>query len=250
MSKRLHEMMQVNIKGRAFAICQSRGITDPDIINYYAQILEQATLGMLTDESSAVDFNQALNEQAVWLEQEIDQLTDVSATEAPASNLDVQQIAESEEEQEKRAVSDAQKQASGYVPEAKTMADRLQDRRTVLEHLLLNDCITLKLVTPNQAKKHIRELIGKDPEKAEEELVASLRNVLHGQVSKFIRKHNGGPWNTHTEQTEIRMQIATTKTLQSLVNLSKMLLSEREEWMAKSKNSLVGRLFGGRVNLD
>ncbi|MCG8489276.1 MAG: hypothetical protein MI756_17550 [Chromatiales bacterium] len=250
MSDQQKQMMQVNIKGRAFVICQSHGITDPSIIGYYVQILEEATLSMLNAESSVADFHNALNEKAKWLEQEIGQLTD-----SASGSGEVQEKPEGEEDAEqqdsdKPAIVQQHKKATGYVPEAKSMGERLKDRRSEMEHLLLNDCVTLKLVSPKQAKKHVHELVGRDPKKAEEDLVANLRNALHQQVIGFIRKHNGGPWNSATEQTEIRMQIASTKTLQSLVNLSKMLLSEREEWMAKTKNSLVGRLFGGKVNLD
>lgn len=239
MNSQLQQMMQVNIRGRAFVICQSRGITDPSIINYYAQILEEETVAMLADDCSAADFYKALNEKAEWLEREVDQLSDSG----------VMEVAAPDQEEKPKPVKH-QKKTSGYMPEAKSMPERLKDRRSEMEHLLVNDCVTLKLVTPKQAKQHVHELLGRDPEKAEADLVANLRNALHQQVVNFIRKNNGGPWNSLTEQTEIRMQIAQTKTLQSLINLSKMLLSEREEWMLKTKNNLVGRLFGGRVKLD
>ncbi|MEW8256685.1 MAG: hypothetical protein AB2747_20205 [Candidatus Thiodiazotropha taylori] len=253
MSDQLKQMMQVNIKGRAFVICQSHGITDPSIMGYYVQILEEATMGMLNPESSVADFHEALNEKSKWLEREVGQLTDPSESgqsdavqQASAEEL----VAELQEPAKPVTAHQQNKKATGYVPEAKSMGERLKDQRSEMEHLLMNDCVTLKLVTPKQAKKHVHELVGRDPKKAEEDLVANLRNALHQQVVGFIRKHNGGPWSSATEQTEIRMQIASTKTLQSLVNLSKMLLSEREEWMAKTKHSLVGRLFGGKVKLD
>lgn len=203
-------------------------------------------------ESTVADFYAVLNEKAKWLEQEIAQLTDPAEQERI---IGTQQAQRNQADQEPpQAVEAASKskstKATGYVPEAKSMGERLKDKRSEMEHLLRNDCVTLKLVNPQQVKKHIHELVGRDPKKAEQDLVAHLRNALHHQVVRFIRKHNGGPWNSATEQTEIRMQIANTKTLQSLVNLSKTLLGEREEWMAKSKNSLMGRLFGGKVKLD
>jgi hypothetical protein len=238
MSESRQNMMLVNIKGRVFALCKSRNITDPCIINYYTQILEESAMATLNGESTVSDFNRVLSEQILWLESELDQGGITGESEG------------SLEEASNTTKQSQQKKATGYVPEAKSMDQRLKDRRLVMEHLLLNDCITLKLTTPKQAKKHVSALVGRDPDKAEEDVVADLRNALHEQVSKFIRKHNGGPWDSLTEQTEVRMQIAKTKTLQSLVNLSKMLLGEREEWMLKSKNSLVGRLFGGRVKME
>ncbi|MES9941196.1 MAG: hypothetical protein ABW104_11175 [Candidatus Thiodiazotropha sp. 6PLUC2] len=251
MSNKLQQMMQVNIKGRAFVICQSRGVSDPSIISYYVQILEEATMAMLSDDSSITDFHAALNEQAAWLEREIDQLNEAGPAVDEASSTSDNPIDDGEEKQEKQPKPERDhKKESGYVPDAKSMPERLKDRRAEMEHLLANDCVTLKLVTPKQAKKYVQGLVGRDPKKAEADLVAELRNALHQHVVSFIRKNNGGPWNSATEQTEIRMQIAKTKSLQALVNLSKVLLSEREEWVRKSKKSLVGRLFGGRVKLD
>ncbi|MES9850494.1 MAG: hypothetical protein ABW170_01515 [Candidatus Thiodiazotropha sp. L084R] len=251
MSNQLQQMMQVNIKGRAFVICQSRGVSDPSIIAYYVQILEEATMAKLSDDSSITDFHTVLNEQAAWLEREIDQLNDPAPAAEEAASVPDGQNKDDEEDQQKQSKPERHhKKATGYVPEAKSMPERLKDRRAEMEHLLVNDCVTLKLVTPKQAKKYVQGLVGRDPKKAEEDLVAELRNSLHQHVVKFIRKHNGGPWHSATEQTEIRMQIAATKSLQALVNLSKMLLSEREEWMRKSKSNLVGRLFGGRVKLE
>ena len=130
------------------------------------------------------------------------------------------------------------------------MPERLKDRRSIMEYLLDNDCITLKLVTPDEAKEYKHGLLGKVPEKAEEELVAALRNVLYSQVRKFIRKHNGGPWASATLQHEVRMDITKTRSLRSLVTLARELLSEREEWLRKTKGSLTGRFFGGRVKMD
>ena len=250
MDSQFRQMIQVNIKGRVFVICQSHGITDPSIIGYYTQILEEAIVAVLAEDSTAADFHRALDEQIAWLEAEIEQLRDTSLTEAPAAPAKKTLMDEAAEKEEAEKKLNADKKASGYVPEAKSMPERLKDRRAEIEQLLLNECVTLKLVSPKQAKKFKYELLGRDPDKAEEELVTLLRNVLYSQMSKFIRKHNGGPWTSATEQTEVRMEISRTKTLQSLVNLSKQLLHEREEWMAKTKTSLVGRLFGGRVKLD
>ena len=250
MDSQFRQMIQVNIKGRVFVICQSRGITDPSIIGYYNQILEEATVAMLPEGSTIADFHRALDEQVAWLESEIERLSDTSSIDAPAAppRKTLKEEAAEKEEAEKRL--NAEKKAVAYVPEAKTMPERLKDQRAEMEQLLVNDCVTLKLVSPTQARKFKHELGGQDPEKAEEELVARLRSVLYSQMAKFIRKHNGGPWVGAAEQTEVRMQISRTSTLAALVNLSRQLLHEREEWMSKTKTSLVGRLFSGRVKLD
>jgi hypothetical protein len=238
MDSQFEQMMQVNIQGRVLIICQNHGVTDPTFIGYYTEIMQQAINAMLTDESTPADFHKLLNEQAEWLEKEVDQIRDSSEDD------------ERDGDEEALNIENADKKATGYVPEAKSMPDRLMDRRAEMEHLLLNDCVTLKLVSPKEAQKMKRGLVGQDPAKAEEEVVALLRNSLHAQIRKFIRKHNGGPWATASVQTEVRMDIARTRTIRSLVSLSRQLLEEREEWMAKNKGSLTGRFFGGKVSMD
>ena len=252
MSEDFEKMIKVNIQGRAFVTCQTRGVTDPIIINYYVDILEQTIRSLLAPDSTPVDFQRILEEQLVWLEGELDQTNGI----APAAQAKQPEAAEAKPKAVEEpapaapAAPKEEKKATGYVPEAKSMPERLKDKRSIMEHLLDNDCITLKLVTPKQAKNLKRGLLGKVPEKAEEELVANLRNVLYDQVRKFIRKHNGGPWASATVQHEVRMDITRTKTLRSLVTLARELLAEREEWLDKNKGLLTGRFFSGRVKLN
>jgi hypothetical protein len=245
MDKNFEHLIKVNTQGRVFVTCQARGVTDPAIIGFYVEILEQAIFSILGDDSTVADFHQVLNEQLAWLEGELDQVRTESAAapEAGAQAVAATPLSVT-------AIEHAQKTASGYMPDAKSMPERLKDARADMVHLLDNDCITLKLVTPDQSKAFKRGLLGKDPEKGEEELVTALRNVLHEQVRKFIRKHNGGPWATASMQHDIRMDISRTRTLRSLVILARSLLNEREEWLDKTKHSLTGRFFGGRVKMD
>lgn len=246
MDKNFEHLIKVNTQGRVFVTCQTRGVTDPVIVGYYVEILEQAVFSQLGDDSTATDFYQVLNEQLAWLEGELDQVgTKLAAASETEARSDVGTRLSA------AAIERAQKKASGgYMPDAKSMPERLKDARAEMVYLLDNDCITLKLVTPGQSKAYKRGLPGKDPELAEEELVTALRNVLHEQVREFIRKHNGGPWATASMQQDIRMGITRTRTLRSLVTLARELLKEREEWLDKAKHSLTGRFFGGRVKLD
>lgn len=245
MDEDFERMINVNTRGRVFLVCQSRGVTDPTIVSYYVEIAVQAIIARMTDESSTADFQQLLEEQLHWLEGELDQTPDNSQPAAEIEEADVPDVADGDPAPPKE-----EKKPTGYVPEAKAMPERLKDRRSIMEHLLDNDCITLKLVTPDEAKEYKHGLLGKDPEKAEAELVAALRNVVYSQVRKFIRRHNGGPWASATLQHEVRMDITKTRSLRSLVTLARELLSEREEWLKKTKGSLTGRFFGGRVKMD
>lgn len=251
MDKAFEKLIKVNTQGRVFVTCQSRGVYDPAIIGYYAEILEQEILALLPDESTPAEFHRILGERLLWLENELDQVREESPLRSSVPESGVAAEFVSEEAFETTTTSTREeKKTSGYVPEAITLPERLKDQRSIMEHLLNNDCITLKLVTPEEAKHFKHELTGKLPETAEEELVTRLRNVLHEQVRKFIRKNNGGPWATASLQHEVRMDITKTRSLRSLVSLARELLNEREEWLAKTKSSLTGRFFGGRVKID
>jgi hypothetical protein len=239
MDKNFKRLIKVNIQGRVFVACQSRGVTDPTIIGYYVEIMEQAITALLAEDSTPGDFQVILDDQLRWLEDELDQTRSEQPSPSPATK----------KKPTSSSLTNEEKKATGYMPEGKTMPERLKDRRAIVEHLLDNDCITLKLVTPDEAMKYKHGLLGKDPEKAEGEVVTALRNVLYTQMRKFIREHNGGPWASASQQHELRMDITKTRTLRSLVTLARELLSERMEWL-QTKGSLTGRFFGGRVKMD
>jgi hypothetical protein len=249
MVKHFENLVKVNIQGRVYVACRTRGITDPVIVGYYRDVLEQAIVASLTNESTPADFNQVLNEQLVWLESELDQVRQQQSAPTSDEVASTGQVSASVA-QPVPALERERKKATGYVPEAKAMPERLKDARSTMEYLLDNDCITLKLVTPSEAKRYKLGLLGKEPEKAEEELVTSLRNILYAQIRNFILEHDGGPWATPAMQHELRMDITRTRSLRSLVTLARELLSAREEWLVKSKRSLTGRFFGGRVKLN
>ncbi len=45
-----------------------------------------------------------------------------------------------------------------------------------------------------------RGMVGREPKKAEADIVVELRATLHTQIRKFLRKHKGGPWNNPKAQ--------------------------------------------------
>lgn len=245
MDSQFEKLIDVNISGRVFAICHSRGVVDPVIIGHYKDILRQAVQANLCEDSTPADFNRVLDEQAVWLESEIGQINPKQTIQQPQKPVET--IHSPEEDLREAEHPGPKKQPTGYVPKAKSMPERLADQRADMERLLEKDCVNLKLISPAQATKFKRRLLGQEPKKAEEEVVAELRNIIHLQLRKFIRKHEGGPWATASLQHELRMDIVSTRTLRSLVTLARELLLERDAWLKKNKVSLSGRLFGGRV---
>ena len=61
-------------EGRVFVTCQTHRVADPTIIGYYVEIVEQAVHSLLTEESTPAQFQEILEQQLSWLEQELDQV--------------------------------------------------------------------------------------------------------------------------------------------------------------------------------
>lgn len=121
---------------------------------------------------------------------------------------------------------------------------KLQVKRKPIGKMIMEDCVTLGLVSPKRAKQLVQQMPGKDPKDAETEVVTELRNNLYEQIRKFMRKHKGGPWTSPTEQNDIRLEITNTPNIRMLVSLTRQLLREQNGWLDKNKTGLASRLFG------
>jgi hypothetical protein len=130
------------------------------------------------------------------------------------------------------------------------MTEKLANERKPIQTLLCEDCVQLGLLKPKRAEYLVTQFAGKLPNEAEDEVVIELRNNLHEQVRKFMRKHKGGPWASPKDQEDLRLEIARTPTVRSMLLLTRQLLRERQQWLNKSKRSLTGRLFGSRLKME
>ena len=72
-----------------------------------------------------------------------------------------------------------------------------------------------------------------------------LRDKLNQQIRSYMRKHKGGPWDSVIKQEDLRLDIAHTNSVHSLVTLTRQLLRERKDWEAKFNQGLLHNLLGG-----
>jgi hypothetical protein len=130
------------------------------------------------------------------------------------------------------------------------MPTKLAQERKPVKKLLNEDCIQLGLLTKKRAKHLITHMAGKQPADAEKEVVKELRENLHKQVRKLIRKDKDNPWSSPKAQEELRLEIVNTPSVRSVLYLTKEIYRERDEWLKRSHNSLTGRIFGSKMGLD
>lgn len=163
------------------------------------------------------------------------------------SEKDLAPDAEATAEETAEAGQDTRRrQPSGYVPQAKSMEEKLQDSRKPIQKLLTEDCVSAGLLDRKQAGRIIAGMTGKKPEDAELEIVEKLREILQQQVRAFIRKSKGGPWATPREQNDLRQDIHAATTIRGVLLLSRQILKERQEWEKEHGRIGILGLFAAR----
>ena len=120
--------------------------------------------------------------------------------------------------------------ASGYVPPARSMEEKLKDDRKPVQKLLLEDCVAEHLLDLPQANELIKGMTGKTPQDAEHEIVEYLRSVLQSQVKEFIRSAKGGPWSSPHAQEELRQDIHAANSVRGVLTLCRQVVKEHQIW--------------------
>ncbi len=130
------------------------------------------------------------------------------------------------------------------------MPTKLAQERKPIKKLILEDCVQLGLISKKRAEYVVTQMAGKQPAEAEKEVVTELRENLHKQVRRLIRKDKDNPWSSPKAQEDLRLEIMQTPTVRSVLFLTRDILMEREEWLKRSHNSLTGRIFGSKMAFD
>lgn len=141
------------------------------------------------------------------------------------------------------------KPASGYVPVAKSMEEKLKDDRQPVQKLLLEDCVAEHLLDLPKAKELIAGMTGKTPQDAELEIVEYLRQELQTQVRHFIRSDKGGPWSKPHAQEDLRKDIHAAKSVRGVLLLCRQIVKEHQEWEREHGQGGILGLFSPRRRL-
>lgn len=141
------------------------------------------------------------------------------------------------------------KRPSGYVPEARSMEDKLHDERLPIQQLIREDCLRAGLVDAKNADRLIQGMTGKTAQVAEQEIVEHLRQSLQEQVKSFIRKTKGGPWSDPHTQEDLRRDIHAARTVRSVLMMSRQILKEYQVWQDEHGRRGILGLFSPRKKL-
>lgn len=235
MERSLDKLIDINASGLVLMACNSHQIWDPEQIDIHKKwVVDQIIDQMHQDQVGIEGLSKIMDEKLALLHQKLQ-----GNGEQPV-----------QQEQIKEEQPKAPKVDSGYKPQSTDMPTKLAEERKPIKKLILEDCVQLSLITRKRAEYVVTQMAGKKPAEAEKEVVLELRKNLHEQVRRLIRKDKNGPWSSPKSQEELRLEIGQTPTLRSVIYLTREIFKEREDWKGRSRNSITGRIFGGRLTVD
>jgi hypothetical protein len=226
------------VAGRVQNLCRSRGEIPPRRIPTLARGVAEAVLSQLPEDHKVEDavLRGIVDEQLQLLEQSLQTLPKRLA-EARAQARRPQRLGPKHADDHPTMV-------------AKSFEEKLAEYRVNTQNLLNQDCVQLGLISPERATQMCINLTGKTLEHAEGEIIAELRNILHKQVQGYIRELNGGPWQTREQREQLRMEIESTRTIKSVLGITRQVLRERDNWLEQYSGKTLHSLLKGKIKFN
>jgi hypothetical protein len=241
------DCMEMNIAGQVMLLLTRLGIRDAKSLRVCRQAVVDAVRRLVAEQGpQGPDALQAMiRQQLELLELSLRSLPDrVSTDQAMSPDVAADAPAAAVEP----ATSNTRR-PSGYVPEARSMEEKLQDEREPIQQLLREDCVRTGLVDKDTAEVLIRGMTGKTSADAEQAIVEHLRQRLQDQVKSFIRKAKGGPWSDPRTQDVLRQDIHAARSVRSVLMLSRQVLKEYQTWDREHGRHGILGLFSPRRKL-
>lgn len=235
------DCMEMNIAGQVMLLLTRLGIRDAQSLRVYRQAVLDAVRRQVSEqEVQQPDAMQALiRHQLDLLEASLQTLPDRVAVRQAASPGAAAG----------GAAASRNRRPSGYVPEARSMEEKLQVEREPVQQLLREDCVRVGLVDKDTAERLVRGMTGKTSADAEQEIVEYLRQRLQDQVKSFIRKAKGGPWSDPRTQDDLRRDIHTARSVRSVLMMSRQVLKEYQIWEKEHGRHGILGLFSPRKKM-
>lgn len=270
MDSSLNKLIEMNASGLVMMACNVHDIWDPDkIAESKCWVVERILDQMEHDGVGIEALSKIMDEKVALLNFHLDEGGDLPPLEkrevqpstTPVESYELEHTEKVEAPvkdntpvvlgsvaNNKKEEKDAPRPTKVY--ESTDMPTKLAQERKPVKKLIKEDCIQLGLLSKKRAKHLITHMAGKKPIDAEKEVVIELRENLHKQVRKLIKKDKNNPWSSPKAQEELRLEIVNTPSVRSVLYLAKEIYRERDEWLNRSHNSITGRIFGSKMGLD
>jgi len=233
MESSLNKIIEINASGRVLMACNGHDIWNPAQIDEHkkwvvGKIVEQ----MMLDNVGVEALSKIMDEKIGLLNLHLENGTDLPPSESQLDEEETQNVNEFYDPnnipplEQKKEPTPIPPKFSG---KGTDMPTKLSEERKPIKKLIQEDCVQLGLISKKRAEYVITQMAGKQPAEAEKEVVVELRENLHKQVRKLIRKDKGGPWSLPKDQEELRLEILQTPTVRSVLFITRDILREREQ---------------------
>lgn len=263
MDSSLKNLIQMNATGLVLMTCNSHDVGEPAQIDKYKSWIVNSIIAQLERDNAGVEaLSRVMDEKIAMLNKHLESGTELPISESQPDKNQDNQDAKTNEAQKINQFYDpndipplAEKDKPAPKPPKSSgkgtdMPTKLSEERKPIKKLIQEDCVQLGLITKKRAEYVITQMAGKQPADAEKEVVVELRENLHKQVRKLIRKDKGGPWSSPKDQEDLRLEILHTPSVRSVLFITRDILREREQWLERSHSSISGRIFGNKMSLD
>lgn len=247
----MNDALEMNVAGRLMLVLSHLQIKDARRLAIYTSAVSDVVRAQMRKDPA---FN--CGNMSPFLEQQLASLEDAlrararqpDAVSVPAAEATADRATDkaAKEPQTEVPAKRHKLRSSEYAPPAKSMEEKLKEEREPIQKLILDDCVALGLVKATQAKDLVAGMTGKTSQAAESEIAGVLRQQLHDQVKRFIRKSKGGPWSDPHAQEDLRQDIHMASNVRSVLMLCRQIVKEQKHWEAEhGRGGLLG-LFGAK----
>lgn len=253
---KIREYISINVTGRVFVFCTKEGVKSTSKIRKYEKqvrdfleqkanegadikALEQLTaerLELLRLEINGQSPGQPPQEPEKARQTEEEKPQSSKAVEPPEKTV-VSKPAKSRKTSSKRTA------ASKKQPEVASYQEKLSFHRKPVQYLLKKECVDFHLLTPERAKYWVHQLSGRFIEDVEPDIVNELSDTLLKNVRTYMRKNKKEhPWQSPMAQEQVRIDIASTKTIKGVLTLTSQILWEIRQSSQGANSGLLGRI--------
>lgn len=251
------DSIDVNVTGRLMLLLTKQGLLDNRCLSIYkSAVCDVVRKHLATDGGDGfAGIDRMLDEQMDLLDVSLQarvRRRDISAGQSPAAVPDMAVDADATPRHAPETPGKAAREArasSGYMPNVKSMEEKLKDERIPVQSLLREDCVRVGLIDKKQAERLILGMTGKTSAAAEQDIVEQLRQTLQDQVKSFIRKSKGGPWGDPRTQEELRKDIHAARSVRSVLMLARQVTKEFQTWRDEHQRGGILGLFSARKRI-
>jgi hypothetical protein len=249
LDNKIKQYLSISVTGRVFIFCTKEGIKNASLIRKYEKQVRDYLEQKAIEGADIKQLEQLTAERLELLRQEIhgEQPQTVTPEKiAPPQQAEVVELPDLETHSaDNPPERKSSKSADSAVKAHQTASyqEKLTIHRKPVVELLKKECVDFHLLSPERAKHWVHQLSGRFIDDIEPVIVNELSDNLLKNIRTYIRKNkNEHPWQTPMAQEQVRIDIASTKTIKGILTLTSQILWEIRQNKNSGNSGLLNRI--------